>query len=131
MTAFHAAWRHRRLNSENHYHFSNHRKYESVDVNKQNHTGIVVSSYVNWINQFGGASGRLAFIALVTAVFTVIPISVGVSLFVITLFLLPSLFLIRLFYPIGFERRLYENETDLAEYLTEFQREIGARLAIQ
>lgn len=47
------------LDSANHYHFSNHRKYESIDVTKQNHTGIVVSSYVNWINQFGGHAALL------------------------------------------------------------------------
>ncbi|GAA6187656.1 hypothetical protein NBRC116596_07190 [Litorivita sp. NS0012-18] len=47
------------LNGQNHYHFSNHRKYESLDVTKQNHTGLVVSSYVNWVNQFGGHSALL------------------------------------------------------------------------
>lgn len=47
------------LNPTNNYHFSNHRKYESLDVTKQNHTGLVVSSYVNWINQFGGHAALL------------------------------------------------------------------------
>ena len=47
------------LDRNGHYHFSNHRKYESLDVTKQNHTGLVVSSYVNWINQFGGHAALL------------------------------------------------------------------------
>jgi hypothetical protein len=47
------------LDSQNHYHFSNHRKYESLDLTKQNHTGLDISSYVNWINQFGSHAALL------------------------------------------------------------------------
>ena len=47
------------LNIDNHYHFSNHRKYESLDVTKQNHTGLVIASYVNWINRYGGHAAML------------------------------------------------------------------------
>ncbi len=34
--------------------FGNHRKYETLNTSKRNHTGETISSYVQWVNKFGG-----------------------------------------------------------------------------
>lgn len=47
------------LTRDNHYHFSNHRKYESLDVQRRFHTGLIVKSYVDWISNFGDHSKLL------------------------------------------------------------------------
>ncbi|WP_370160949.1 alpha-glutamyl/putrescinyl thymine pyrophosphorylase clade 3 protein [Limimaricola soesokkakensis] len=41
------------LDPDNNLKFSNHRKYESLNVNSRNNTGQVVASYVRWIAQYG------------------------------------------------------------------------------
>lgn len=47
------------LNPQNNLKFSNHRKYESLNTQSNNHTGKVAASYIRWVLQHGDHRGLI------------------------------------------------------------------------